>query len=101
MRDFRSQGYRIVCARLLSIVSGGRVMKRRDFVALLGGAAAASAALPLSARAQTPAKIPRIAYIATANTAMGGRMAAALRQGLSELGYIDGQTIAIEVRVAD
>jgi putative ABC transport system substrate-binding protein len=73
-------------------------MKRRDFIAL---GAAASAAWPILAGAQTPRKIPRIGYVAGASTAFAGRMAAALRQGLSELGYIDGQTIALEVRMAE
>jgi putative ABC transport system substrate-binding protein len=75
-------------------------MKRRDFVALMGGVAA-SEALPLFARAQTQRKIPRIGYIAGAGSLMGGKMAAALRQGLTELGYIDEQTITLEVRMAE
>ncbi len=77
----------------------GQCMKRRDFIAL--GATVASAAWPILAGAQTPRKIPRIGYVAGASTAFAGRMAAALRQGLSELGYIDGQTIALEVRMAE
>jgi ABC-type uncharacterized transport system substrate-binding protein len=76
-------------------------MKRREFITLLGGATAASATGPMIARAQLPAKIPRVGYIASAGTAMAGRMVAALRQGLSELGYVDGQTIVLEVRAAD
>jgi putative ABC transport system substrate-binding protein len=76
-------------------------MHRREFITLLGGATAASATRPRIARAQLPTKIPRVGYIASAGTAMAGRMVAALRQGLSELGYVDGQTIALEVRAAD
>ena len=76
-------------------------MQRREFIALLGSATAASATGLRIARAQLPAKIPRVGYIASASTAMAGRMVAALRQGLSELGYVDGQTIALEVRAAD
>lgn len=62
-------------------------MKRRDFIALLSGA---SAAWPLAARAQTRV-IPRIGYLASSGPAMTGRMIAALKQGLKDLGYIDGQ----------
>jgi ABC-type uncharacterized transport system substrate-binding protein len=76
-------------------------MRRREFIALLGGATAASVLEPIAAGAQTPPKIPRVGYIASAGTAMAGRMVAALRQGLNELGYVDGQTIALEIRAAD
>ena len=70
-------------------------MKRREFIALLGGA---TAAWPLGVYAQVPPKIARIGYIAGGGGAMAERMVAALRQGLSELGYIDGQTIIVEFR---
>lgn len=73
-------------------------MKRREFIALLGGAAAA---WPLGVYAQAPPKIARIGYIAGGGGAMAVRMVAALRQGLSELGYIDGQTIVVEFRSAE
>jgi hypothetical protein len=75
-------------------------MKRREFIGLLGGATAAPAG-SLVARAQTSWRFPRIGYIAVSGSAMAGRMIAALQQGLSELGYKNGQTIAIEVRVAE
>jgi putative tryptophan/tyrosine transport system substrate-binding protein len=75
-------------------------MKRRDFVVLLGGSTAASVAWSLAAGAQTRA-IPRIGYLASSGPAMTGRMVAALRQGLRDLGYIDGQTITVEVRQAE
>jgi len=72
--------------------------QRRRFIALLGGLAVAS---PIGARAQAPAKIPRIGYLASSGPAMTGRMIAALKQGLKDLGYIDGQTIAVEIRQAE
>jgi putative tryptophan/tyrosine transport system substrate-binding protein len=72
-------------------------MKRRDFIALLGGA---TAAWPLGAGAQAP-KIPRVGYIAGGGGFMAVSMVAALRQGLSELGYIEGKTIAVEFRSAE
>ena len=73
-------------------------MKRREFIALLGGAIAA---WPLGVQAQVPPKISRIGYIAGGGGSMAERMVDALRQGLSELGYIDGQTIIVEFRSAE
>jgi len=73
-------------------------MKRRDFIALSGSAIAA---WPLGVHAQVPPKIARIGYIAGGGGSMAVRMAAALRQRLSELGYIDGQTIVVEFRSAE
>ena len=73
-------------------------MRRREFIALLGGATAASAAWPPAASAQTPPKIPRVGYIAGTSSAAGGQNVGALRQGLRELGYVEGQTVALETR---
>ena len=67
-------------------------MKRRAFLTLLGGAAAA---WPVVARAQQPAKIPRIGIIDEAP------MWAAFRQGLRDLGYVEGQNIAFDYRYAN
>jgi putative tryptophan/tyrosine transport system substrate-binding protein len=66
-------------------------MKRRDFVSLV---AAASLASPFSARAQQPAKIPRIGIIDDSP------LWNAFRHGLRDLGYMEGQTIAFEYRYA-
>src|SRR5260370_5516655 len=74
-------------------------MRRREFIALLGGATAASAAWPLVAGAQTPPKIPRVGFIAGASAT--GSFVGAFRKGLRELGYVEGQTIALEVRYAE
>ena len=74
-------------------------MRRREFIALLGGATAASAAWPLAAGAQTPPKIPRVGFIAGASAT--GSFVGAFRKGLRELGYMEGQTIALEVRYAE
>jgi ABC-type uncharacterized transport system substrate-binding protein len=73
-------------------------MKRREFIALLGSAAAG---WPLGAHAQARPKVPRLGYIAGGGGSMADRMVAALRQGLRELGYIDGQTIIVEFRSAE
>jgi putative tryptophan/tyrosine transport system substrate-binding protein len=76
-------------------------MQRRQFIALLGGATAASAAWPLAASAQTPPKIPRVGYIAGSSATGTEHTVGAFRQGLRELGYVEGQTIALEVRWAE
>src|SRR5258708_39051340 len=76
-------------------------MKRRDFIALLGSATAASAAWPLAVGAQTPPKIPRVGFIAGANPAAAEPTVGAFQQRLRELGYVEGQSIALEVRWAE
>jgi putative tryptophan/tyrosine transport system substrate-binding protein len=67
-------------------------MRRRKFITLLGGAAAA---WPLAVRAQQPAKLPRIGFL-SAGVADWRRNA--FKEGLRELRYIEGETIAIEWR---
>jgi len=73
-------------------------MKRRDFIGLLGGAAAA---WPLAARAQTSPKIPRVGFIAGSSLAATEHTLGAFRKALIELGYVEGQSIALEVRYAE
>src|SRR5262249_35236231 len=53
------------------------------------------------AEAQQPKKVPRIGYLASADPARDSTRAEGIRQGLSELGYIEGQNIAIEYRYAE
>jgi putative ABC transport system substrate-binding protein len=72
-------------------------MKRRDFIALLGSTAAA---WPLSARAQQPA-MPVIGLLSPVSPAVAVRNIAALRQGLRDLGYVEGRNIRIEYRFAE
>jgi putative tryptophan/tyrosine transport system substrate-binding protein len=74
-------------------------MRRRDFIALLGGAAAA---WPLAAVAQQPARVPRVGYLLSGSleSAEYRRTIDAFRQGLGQLGYREGQNIVIEFREA-
>jgi len=69
-------------------------MTRREFIALLGGMAAA---WPIAARAQQPA-IPVIGFLGSSSPGAQLRFVGALQQGLKETGYIDGQNIAFELR---
>jgi putative tryptophan/tyrosine transport system substrate-binding protein len=57
-------------------------------------------ALCVSAEAQQPKKVPRIGYLSSSNPATESARAEAIRLALRELGYIEGQTIAIEYRYA-
>src|SRR5262249_38509301 len=58
-------------------------------------------ALCQSAKAQQPAKIPRIGYLSNADAATDSARAGGIRLALRELGYIEGQNIAFEYRYAE
>ena len=69
---------------------------RREFIALLGGAAAM---WPLAARAQQPA-LPVIGLLTTKGAGDTPHLLAAVRQGLKDTGFAEGQNVAIEYRFA-
>ena len=72
-------------------------MRRREFVGLLGCAAA----WPLAVRAQQPAKLPTIGFIGPSTASADRTRRAAFAKRLGELGWVEGRSIAIEYRWAE
>src|SRR6201989_1548376 len=75
---------------------GGR-MKRREFVSLVGGAAAC----PIAARAQQAERLARIGYLGPTSASQLVGAIDAFSNGLRDLGYVEGRNLHIEFRFAD
>jgi putative tryptophan/tyrosine transport system substrate-binding protein len=71
-------------------------MRRREFITLIGGAAA----WPLAARAQQP-NLPVVGFLSTRAPGADDRLLAAFREGLGELGYVEHRNVGIEYRWAE
>ena len=70
-------------------------MKRREFITLIG----ATTAWPLGARAQQPANVPRIGILSPAASEAAATLTA-FREAIRDLGYVEGQTIALDFRLS-
>src|SRR5262245_63175804 len=73
------------------------MMRRREFIAGLGGVAA----WPLVVRAQQPGKLPTIGFLSGQTRSAAGQLLAAFEHRLRELGWVEGRTVSIEVRWAE
>jgi putative ABC transport system substrate-binding protein len=72
-------------------------IRRRDFIALLGGAAA----WPLAARAQQAGKLPTIGFMGSTTPQVAAQWVGSFVQRLRELGWLEGRDVAIEYRWAE
>jgi putative ABC transport system substrate-binding protein len=73
-------------------------MRRREFITLLGGAAAA---WPFAARAQQPVKVPTIGFLGAGTPLVWTQWVAAFVQRLRELSWVEGRNVALEYRWAE
>src|ERR1700758_3575186 len=81
-------------------LAGRIAVRRREFIAVLGGAAA----WPMVARGQQPAKVWRVGYLSpgtSVTNAAGVMMTEAFRLKLQDLGYIEGKNLKLDVRRAE
>ena len=86
----------------MPVLTPERAMRRREFITLIGSTVAA---WPIATHAQQrngPSNtIPRIGYLAPSLSPEASRLIEAFRQGLHDIGYVDGQNIALELRSAE
>jgi putative ABC transport system substrate-binding protein len=73
-------------------------MRRRDFLTLLGGVVATA---PLAASAQEARKLPRIGFLGNSTATLEANLVGPFRDGLHDLGYVEGRNILIEYRWAE
>src|SRR5262249_60086053 len=76
-------------------------MKRRDFITLLGAAAASPVLWPLAACAQQSGPTPVIGFVGSRSPEDSAALVAAFRVGLSETGFVEGRNLTIEFRWAE
>ena len=85
---------------LLTIGTGielGLAMKRREFIGLIGGAAA----WPLATQAQQAANLPLVAVISVASEQLATARSASIREGLKQAGLIEGKDYVLRLRFID
>src|SRR5258706_9910597 len=75
-------------------------MRRREFITLIGGAAAASAVRPMAAGAQTSGPVYRIGYLSIGSRGQQLHLINAFEEGLRGLGYRIGENVVVEYRFA-
>src|SRR5262245_23961373 len=74
------------------------MMDRREFIAMLAGSILAA---PLAVEAQQARKVTKIGLLTPSSPAGSGHLVEAFRQGLQELGYVEGKTFVVEARYGD